>query len=356
MKLKFWIGLAISFLCLYFVFRNLDFIKILEALRSANYVYLAIAVFFNLSTIWLRAERWKYLLAPIKAFHFRHLVPAIMIGFMANNILPARAGEFIRAYLIGKKERISKTAALATIVIERVCDTTTILLFLVIVLVFVKFPQSRNPSEHGLNLSLLSPASMEKIGILSAIFITALLAFLVLLKEFPQKTRNIVRTLLTPFPKSLTGKALELLDSFRLGLQVLKTGKHLVFLVIWSLMVWSAAVIAGWFILTSFGLQLSLISAMFITVLIAFSVALPSSPGYIGPFHAAVWAGVLFFMPPNFDKSTAAGIAIVFHLVTTLPITLMGLFYLWKENMSLTEIRHLEDEEQPEINTEVTHD
>ncbi len=409
MKLKFWIGIVISVLCLYFVFRNIEFQafkltthalenlrgegvpatvlenlivlenqefanehelldgvekqigpeqtlkykepilqqagfnKVFETLRSTNYLYLAIAVLLNLSTIWLRAERWKYLLAPIKQLTFRHLVPATMIGFMANNILPARAGEFIRAYVIAKKEQISKTTSFATIVIERICDMTTIILFLLIVLVVVKFPQSANPGH----LAFISPSLMTKVGGLSAAFVLGLLFFLVMLKEFPQKTTNLVRKVLTPLPTSLTHKLLELLDSFRLGLQVLKTGRHLFFLVIWSVSVWVAASISAWFVFRAFGLQIPLMAGFFVTVLIAFSVALPSSPGYIGLFHAAVFAGVLFFLP-DFDESTAAGIAIVFHLVTIIPITLMGLFYLWKENLSFAEIQHIKEEDEEE--------
>jgi uncharacterized protein (TIRG00374 family) len=346
MKFKFWIGIAISVLCLYFVFRNIDFVKVLEVLRSVNYVYLAIAVLLNLATIWTRAERWKYLLAPIKALHFRDLVPATMIGFMANNILPARAGEFIRAYLIGQKERISKTAALATIVIERVCDMTTLLLFLVVVLVLVKFPQTPDSGNQKLTVTLLSPASMQKAGIISIVLIAGLLGFLVLLKELPGQTSALIRFCLTPLPRSITEKALHLLDSFRSGLQVLRTGTHLMYLIFWSLAVWTVWGFAAWFILKACGLHLPLLAAMFIVVLIAFSVALPSSPGYIGPFHLAVQTGVLFFLP-NFDKSIAAGIAIVFHLVTTIPIILMGLFYLWKGHLSFTEIQHLDKEEQP---------
>jgi uncharacterized protein (TIRG00374 family) len=352
MKFKFWIGIAISVLCLYFVFRNIDFVKVLEALKTVNYVYLAIAVLVNLATIWIRAERWKYLLAPIKALHFRDLVPATMIGFMANNTLPARAGEFIRAYLIGQKERISKTAALATIVLERVCDTTTMLLFLVIVLVFVKFPQTTDSARQGLTAILLSPASMQKAGIISVVLIAGLLGFLVLLKELPGQTSALVRFCLTPLPHTITEKALHLLDSFRSGLQVLKTGTHLIYLIFWSLSVWCAAVFAAWMILRACGLQLPLLAAMFIVVLIAFSVALPSSPGYIGPFHLAVQTGVLFFLP-NVDKSTAAGIAIIFHLVTTIPIILMGLFYLWRGHLSFTAIQHLEKEEQSDVNVNV---
>jgi uncharacterized protein (TIRG00374 family) len=186
----------------------------------------------------------------------------------------------------------------------------------------------------------------------------ALLIFLVLLKEFPQKTTSVVQTLSNPFPESLSKNVLGLLESFREGLQVLKTGKHLFFLVFWSLCVWLAAVASAWGVIWAFDLQLSFLAAMFITVLVSFSVAIPSSPGYVGPFHAAVSAGVLFFLP-MLDKSTVAGIAIVFHLVCIVPITLAGLYYLWKENMSLSEIRHIEEEKEHQglsVNTLETND
>lgn len=347
MKWKFWIGILVSVVCLYVVFRGIEWGKVLVAIRSANYVYLAIAAVLNLSTIWLRAERWKYLLAPIKKLTFSQLVPSTMIGFMANNILPARAGEFIRAYLIGSKEQIKKTAAFATIILERVCDMVTILVFLVAVLLLVKFPQAANSADSDSLSSLFSPALMQKAGMLSAIFVTGLVGFLVLLKELPQATTRVVQVCLKPFPESLHHKVVDLLESFREGLQVLKTGMHLVYLVFWSLMVWIAGCAAGWFILLAFDLDVPVLAAAFILVLIAFAVALPSSPGYVGPFHAAVLAGVLLFQP-GLDKGAVAGVAIVFHLIAIGPITLGGVYYLWKEQMSFADIRHIEEDEHPE--------
>ncbi len=338
MKLKFWIGILISVLCLYFVFRNIEFGKVIATLGSANYCYLTLSIILQLSTIWLRAERWKYLLAPIKQLTFRHLLPATMIGFMANNVLPARAGEFIRAYVIGKKEHISKTASFVTIILERICDSLTMLLFLVIILLFVDFPQRAGSS-------FISASRLKVAGMGAVAFIVGLVLFLIVLKEFPDKTTAIVRFLLKPFPESLSHKTLELVDSFRMGLQVLKTGTHLFFLVFWSLCVWIAASLAAWMILWSFDLDLPFLAGMFLVVITAFSVAIPSSPGYIGPFHAAVSASILFFLP-DFDKSTVAGISIVFHLVCVLPITLAGIYYLWKENMSFSEIQHAREEDE----------
>jgi glycosyltransferase 2 family protein len=347
MKWKFWVGILISVVCLYVVFRGIEWGEVLVTLQSANYVYLAIAALLNLSTIWLRAERWKYLLEPIKQLTFLQLVPATMIGFMANNILPARAGEFIRAYLLGTKEDIKKTAAFATIILERVCDMVTVLVFLVIVLLTVKFPQTPDAAGSNSLSSLFSPALMQKAGILSVIFVAGLVGFLVLLKEFPQATTRIVRLCLTPFPEALHHKVIELLESFREGLQVLKTGTHLLYLIFWSLIVWLAICGGGWFVLLAFGLDVPFLTAIFIVVLVAFAVAVPSSPGYVGPFHAAVLAGVLLFQPA-LDKGAVAGIAIVYHLMAIGPITLGGVYYLWKEQMSFADIRHIEEEDHTE--------
>ena len=352
MKLKFWIGILISIICVYLVFRGIDFAEAFRTMKSVNYGFLALAVALQLATIWLRAERWKYLLAPIKPLTFKHLVPATMIGFMANNILPARAGEFIRAYVIGKKERISKTSAFATIVIERVCDMITMLGLLFVILLWMKFPE--NGSGSGAS-ALISEPTLRKIGVLSAVFVVALMAFLVLLKEFPRQTTQIVKRILSPLPASLGHNALEMLDSFRLGLQVLDTGTHIFWVAFWSLAVWTVAILGGWSILWAFHLSLPLMAAIFINVLVAFSAAIPSSPGYVGPFHAAVKAGILFFLPA-LGRSSAAGIAIVFHLSCILPITFAGLYFLWKENLSIAEIQHVEEEEEEFLKPEETLD
>ncbi len=342
MKVKFWIGIAISVVCLFLVFRGIDFAKVFEAMKSVNYLFILFSVILQLTTIWLRAERWKYLLTPIKRLTFKHLVPATMIGFMANNILPARAGEFIRAYVIGKKEQISKTSAFATIVIERVFDMLTMLLFLLVVILTLKFPETANGG--GIS-SLISVSALEKIGIVSTLFVLGLLAFLILLKELPNKTTQFITLLCKPLPASLSHKVLEFVNSFRIGLRVLDTGSHLFWVIFWSFAVWFTAIFGGWMVLKAFALPLSFMAAMFINVIIAFSAAIPSSPGYVGPFHAAVSAGILFFLP-TLDKSAVAGIAIIFHLTCIIPITLAGLYFLWKENMSIAEIQHVEQEEE----------
>lgn len=189
--------------------------------------------------------------------------------------------------------------------------------------------------------------ALEKVGAVSALFVVGLVVFLILLKEFPQKTTIMVTTLLRPFPQVLSHKALDVLHSFRMGLHVLRTGSHLVFVIFWSMMVWLGATLGAWSILWAFDLRLPFMSAIFITVATAFSAALPSSPGYVGPFHFAVKMSVLFFVP-EIGESAAAGVAIIYHLVCIVPTTLAGIYFLWKENMSFAEIQRAEEEREAE--------
>jgi hypothetical protein len=337
MKLKFWIGIVVSVVCLYIVFRGIDSHKVLEALKSVNYFYLTVAALINLSSFLARAERWKYLLEPIKKIRTANLFPIIMIGFMATNVLPARAGEFVRAYGVGKKEAISKSASFATIVLERIFDSIVILVLLVSVFFFIDFKDTVNSLEYTSGtISGISPMVLKTTGFVFMGGLVALLVFLFLLSAYPTVAIILINKVLFPLPERIKKQIGKILESFSSGLQVLKKGSHLIPLLFWSFVVWGISIIYMWLTFRAFGLNLPFYAATFILVLTAFAVALPSSPGFIGPFHAASSAGLIFF---SVDKSMATGVSLILHLVTVVPVIVLGIFYLWMENLSFSEIK-----------------
>jgi hypothetical protein len=118
-KRSYWIGLLLSLFFLFLFFRKIDLRGVWESFKSVEYVYTLPLMAINLLAIWVRAKRWDYLLSPIKRVPMKELYNATAIGFMANNIFPARVGEFVRAIILGHRARISKTASFATIVVER---------------------------------------------------------------------------------------------------------------------------------------------------------------------------------------------------------------------------------------------
>src|SRR5690242_1391340 len=136
-KLKFWLGLIVSLVFLYLAFQGQDFGKIGQALGEANYWWLLPALGAYFLGVYVRAIRWHYLLGPLKKVSVKRLFPVVVIGYMANDVLPVRMGEVVRAYVLGKRENVSKTGTLATIVVERIMDGITMLLFLATAALFV---------------------------------------------------------------------------------------------------------------------------------------------------------------------------------------------------------------------------
>ena len=173
-KRSYWIGLVLSLIFLFLFFRKIDLRGVWEIFKSVEYVYTLPLMVINLLAILVRAKRWDYFLSPIKKVPMKELYNATAIGFMANNIFPARVGEFVRAIVLGHRAKISKTAAFATIVVERLFDGFTVLFLFLLVIFFMTFPP-----EHS---SLLSQGTLKSVALLSFVFYSLVLGILLLLR------------------------------------------------------------------------------------------------------------------------------------------------------------------------------
>jgi uncharacterized protein (TIRG00374 family) len=283
---------------------------------------------FVLLSIFIRAFRWQYLLKPVKTAGIYNLFSATSIGFMANMILPARLGEFIRAYLIGQREDISKSASLATVVVERLWDIIILLLFLALILLVTPLA-SQDPSlEEGLKWG----------GGISLIFLFGLLLSLVFLKEKTKASLNIIQTVINPLSATLCSKVKNFIASFADGLGTIKGNKDLLYIALWSFILWVVSALSLHIIFFAFNIYLPFYAPFFLIVLQAFGVALPSSPGFIGTYHAATIAGLTLLGIP---KGEALSIAIVMHASFFFPVIVLGISLLWLEGLSLAQIRSI---------------
>ena len=134
------VGLLIGAVCVYLALRSVDFAEMARALTQAQYGYVLLAVCVMIFSHYLRAWRWRYLLAPVKTVNVASLFAALMIGYAANSFVPAHLGEVLRAYVIGKKHRISTSATLASIVVERIVDVMSLIALMGVVLFVHPFP------------------------------------------------------------------------------------------------------------------------------------------------------------------------------------------------------------------------
>jgi len=319
MKIKLFVGIAISLIFLYLALRNVSYRNLVISLQKADYLYLIPAILLALLTMWLRAIRWRYLLEPIKRIKNHSLFSAVMIGFMANNVLPARIGEFVRAYAIGKKENLSKSLSFATIVVERILDGFTLLAFLLVILIF--FPL---------------PGWLKKAGISAFIFYLLIIAFFVLLKRYKENMLKFSAYLLSPFSKRLSQKTTEFLISFVAGFDVLKGKKQIALILFYSFSIWIIYAVLTLLVFISFNFNLPVYAPFLLVVILTFGVMIPSSPGFIGTYQFFCVTGLAFW---GIKESDALGFSLVYHASQYVPITSLGLFYLWKDNISFKEIR-----------------
>lgn len=320
---KFWVGIGISAFFLFLLFRSIDGARLMAALRAMDGRFLVPAVASTLLSYYLRAWRWKLLLEAEKDASMGNLFPATTIGYMANNLLPARIGELVRVYVLGEREGIDKGTVFASLVLDRLFDGFSVLCILLLTLFTLRFPGD----DGGVRTALVTG------GYLTVVAYLAILGFLILLKRRTASTLHLAGRLLKPFPARVSEKVIPLLGSFIGGIRLAPRAGNLVGLVVSSALIWLFALWPIDLALRSFGIVLPPTASLFIMVLLVVAVMLPASPGYIGTYHYACFKALTTF---GVAGEQALGVALVIHAINFFPITFLGLYYLARDRMSLT--------------------
>lgn len=323
--MKFLAGIGISLFFMVLLFRKIDFNQLGEAFRTLHWGYLCLAVSITFVSYCLRAVRWHYLILPQKKAAPRNLLAATMICYMANNLLPARLGEIIRAYVLAEKEQLETSSVFATLVLDRLCDGFSVLVILVITFFTVKLPPGMENVQKGLVTG----------GYVTLTLYIVVIVFLIFLKRSTAATLNLVRTLLKPLPKTFSDKIIPLLGSFISGIRLSSRPGELMALLFSSALIWATATWPVDLLLKAFGIDLPITAAMFILVFLVFAVMVPASPGYVGTYHAACMYGLMAF---NISKEQALSVALVVHAVNFFPVIVIGFFFLWTEKISFSKL------------------
>ncbi len=297
---------------------------------------------------------------------------------MANSVLPARIGEIVRPVMVARKENIKVTASFATVVMERIFDLLSIIVFASLLFFFLPadISQDRKVSmtgmihyteaatvdaktkQHGGKTETRSSSingkrdadsstileQLKKWSIIMAFLGVIAIVVLFLLSLYPQKAGAFLEKLLFPFPHHLKDKLVNILHTFVSGLQVFDNKKQLVWIGVLSLVVWAFNAASIYSLFFAFDIKLSFAGACFIMVCIALAVALPQAPGFIGVFHIATQKALDIF---GVGLSSSQSFAIILWGLSILPITIVGLLFLWREGMRIEEISHY-DEKVPE--------
>lgn len=352
------IGILISVVSTWLFARHIEWGLLLTALKDANYIYIIPSIIVSLLVFVVRAIRWKSLISPIKKISFNTMFSAISIGFMANNILPARIGEIIRASFLGKKVNVKITSCFATVFLERIFDLFGLLVFTIVILILVPSPDSgeklnvsNDNSVHASQTVEGVQSQAEKsdsksflqtlkkwIGVFAGVGVMAIcaLAFVVI---YPNKMRWIFFKLFFVFPHRIRDKLMVLVDSFISGFQILENKWQVVWIFFLTIIVWILIAVSTYILSFSFNLGLPLTGACLVTISIAFAVALPQAPGYIGLFHLATQKTLEIF---NIEIISSQSFAITLWAMSVIPITIIGILFLWKEGIGFKELTKME--------------
>lgn len=294
--LRFWTGLALSALFLYLSFRKVDLGALLTAFREASYWWAAPVVALTFGSVWVRAVRWKVLLRPLGHVRTDRLLSATLIGLMANNLLPARMGELLRAEVVSRREGMSWGGTFGSIVVERTLDGLVVMAMFLGMLPFVGAPGwLRTAGAAGLGL-----------------FVCALVALIAMRGHVEVLTRAVGR---------LPGRLSIGLGRFVEGLGVLAEGREVRKVLLLSFGVWTVAMAALYGTFLAFHRSLPVYSLPVVMGLMTIGVMIPSSPGYIGTLQYSCILGLSLFGVP---KEEALSISVFYHATQYLPVTGAG--------------------------------
>ncbi len=334
---RFWLGLVISAICLYFALQGIQLDQVANSLRGMNYVWLIPAALLFLVSYLARVFRWQLLFSPQK-MRFTSVFHALNIGYFLSNILPARLGDFVRAYLVGDMEGVSKARALSTVVVERMSDGLTVVLVFAVTALFVpKFPPEAREGAIGLGI----------VGV-------AAIVFLLLLSFQKERGLALLHRLAAPFPflqrPGLWGALEALIDGFA----VLRSPRPIFGVGMWSLVAWVLGGILFWVMMLAMqvrdaqGALLPPSAAFLVMTVTSLVVVVPSSPGYIGVFHFVATQTLVSVF--GVDKSAALSYAVIMHAFNYLWLIVLGVYSIWHEGLSYQRLQTIQEGNRQAIN------
>jgi len=317
-----------------FFLRNADMAGVWAETRRADPLLLLIAVVATGATYALRAFRWQYLLAPIGPTHFNTAFRTTVIGFAASFLLPARAGEVIRPYLLARREGLNATAAFATGVFERLLDLVAVLLLFAF-FVFIGAPGviSADPAQFG---------RVKFGGLVAAAGALAAATLLFVLAGHPERISRLVLGIERVLPGAFARAAARFVETFVQGLAVMRQPGPLLAALLLSLPIWLSMAASLWVTSLAFHIAFPFTASFLVMTLLVVGVAMPT-PGAIGGFHAAYQIAVQVFFAAPTDR--AVGAAIVLHAIAFFPVTLLGVIFMFSDGLTLAGARRLAEAE-----------
>jgi glycosyltransferase 2 family protein len=312
---------------------SVDIRKVWVEIRRASVLPLVLSASCALLTYVVRAFRWQYLLAAIGPTRFSTAFKTTVIGFAATFLLPARAGEVLRPYLLARREGLNATAAFATIILERLLDLITVLAL------FAFFVLTAAPDAVGGDPALFARVKFG--GLTAAGMALAGAVVLFALAGHPDRLGRLALRIERVLPERLARVVATFVETFAQGLAVMRQPGRMAIALALSVPLWVCISASIWLASQAFHITFPFPASFLVTTVLVVGVAVPT-PGAVGGFHLAYqWAVTTFFGVPD---ERAVGAAFVLHAITFIPVTLAGIALMASEGLTLATAKQIASE------------
>jgi glycosyltransferase 2 family protein len=278
--------------------------QVWRSLRAVDCGLIALSIPLILAGLTLRAMRWRVLLSPLGKLPFWACCRSMLVGYLANNLLPARAGELVRAYVLGQQNSISKAAILATIVVERVVDAVILLLVLA-----------------SLLIALPVPAWARQIALGGAAVVVVSMCVLIAARRSHKYIVTLFQSLLSRLPRQWQSRGVSLADNFLVGLTSFQRPTDALIYSFMTIMVWSTEILLFWLVMRAFSISLTIPSIALVVTTGTLSTMIPSLPGYVGTYEF-VLVNILVSMGVLIGPATAFALGI--HGLCWVTVNIVG--------------------------------
>lgn len=322
--------LALAVGLLAWFLRHANLADVWAEIRQGDRRLLAAALLVQVATWIFRAIRWRYLLRPLGAVRFGAVFEATMIGFAAITLLPARAGELIRPYVLARREHLSAPAAFATIVVERLLDLITVLILFAAVVLLGRPPEgAADPAVYR---------AMQAGGVALGGAALVGLAVLFVLAGHPAQIERLMALVGRVLPARVAAALARLAGRFATGLAIVRQPQRLFVALLLSFPLWLSISLGIWWGALAFHIALPFAGGLVLMALLVVGVSVPT-PGGVGGYHEAFRIGATALYAASNDRAVSA--AIVLHAISFIPITLVGLAAMARQGLNLGRVRDL---------------
>lgn len=315
-----WAGVALSGAMVVWILTKFDLAEAAKVIGSASPGWIVASALVYGSLFTLRGWRWAVLLRPVKAVSAWRCFEVFTIGFMANNVLPARLGDVARAYVLARQERLPAASSFSSVMLERIFDGVTVVLFLNVVLYL------RPTEDAWINYVRALSAAV----FLGAIVVCGLIAW------NERLVRALIDRALFFVPDGLRDKLLGLVDRLGAGLHALRSPSQTAVVIGLSLVIWtvetSVYVLAGY----AFGLDIGFLGMVLVMAVLTLGLSVPSAPGFVGVFEGLIITAVGLY---GVAGDGAFAFAFTVHLIHFIPGTLLGVYFAWRSGLQLAELK-----------------